>query len=152
MTAIYLYPSLCFFEGTVVSIGRGTDKQFQVYGTPAARVGDFTFTPQPREGAMTPPQQGKLCRGYDLSGTPVDSLRQQSQLNLGYLLDFYKNYPDKAGFFLNTSHFDALAGSGGLKQQIKDGKTEAEIRASWQEGLRRFKAVRKQYLLYYDFE
>ncbi|MCF8281977.1 MAG: DUF1343 domain-containing protein [Bacteroidales bacterium] len=152
MTAIYLYPSLCFFEGTVVSVGRGTDKQFQVFGAPGANVGDFTFTPKPMEGAKKPPQQGKLCRGYDLSGLPLDSLRQQKKLNLGYLLDFYKNYPDKANFFLKTAHFDALAGGPELKQQIVDGKTEAEIRLGWQDGLRRFKLVRKKYLLYYDFE
>ncbi len=152
MTAILLYPSLCFFEGTVVSVGRGTDKQFQVMGAPGATVGNFTFTPQPKEGAKNPPQQGKLCRGYDLSGLSVDKLRQQKQLDLGYLIDFYWNYPDKANFFLKTAHFDALAGGPELKQQIVEGRTEAEIRGGWQEGLRRFKAVRKQYLLYYDFE
>jgi len=152
MTAVLLYPSLCFFEGTVVSVGRGTDKQFQVMGAPGATVGDFTFTPQPRDGATNPPQQGKLCRGHDLSGLPVDTLRQQKQLNLGYLIDFYQSYPDKANFFLKTAHFDALAGSDELKKQIVAGKTEAEIRAGWQDGLRRFRALRKQYLLYYDFE
>lgn len=152
MAAIYLYPSLCFFEGTVVSVGRGTDKQFQVIGAPGATVGDFTFTPKPMEGSKYPPQQGKRCRGYDLSGLPLDSLRQQKKLNLGYLLDFYKNYPDKSNFFLKTAHFDALAGGSKLKQQIKEGKTEAEIRAGWQADLRQFMAVRKKYLLYYDFE
>jgi uncharacterized protein YbbC (DUF1343 family) len=151
-TAILLYPSLCFFEGTVVSVGRGTDKQFQVMGAPGATVGDFTFTPQPREGAKSPPQQGKQCRGFDLSGLPVDSLRQRNMLNISYLLDFYKNYPKKAEFFLKTAHFDALAGSGELKKQIVEGKTEAEIRAGWQAGLRKFKEVRKRYLMYYDFE
>ncbi len=152
MTAIYLYPSLCFFEGTVVSVGRGTDKQFQVYGAPGATVGDFTFTPQPKEGAKTPPQQGKLCRGYDLSGLATDPLRKRNKLNLSYLLDFYRDYPDKENFFLKTAHFDALAGSDLLKKQIMEGKTEAEIRAGWQEGLNRFKEVRKRYLMYYDFE
>ncbi len=152
MTAIYLYPSLCFFEGTVVSLGRGTDKQFQVIGAPAATVGDFTFTSKPMEGAKYPPQEGKLCRGFDLSGLPLDSLRQQKQLDLHYLLNFYKNYPDKANFFLKTAHFDALAGNEELKQQIMDGRNEQEIRASWKAGLQRFKQVRKQYLMYYDFE
>ncbi len=152
MTAILLYPSLCFFEGTVVSVGRGTDKQFQVYGAPGATVGDFTFTPQPREGATNPPQKGKPCRGYDLSGLSVDALRQQKKLNLRYLIEFYNSYPDKGNFFLKTAHFDALAGGTELKQQIIEGKSEAEIRASWQVGLQQFRAVRKQYLLYYDFE
>lgn len=152
MKAILLYPSLCFFEGTVVSVGRGTDKQFQVYGAPGATVGDFTFTPQPREGAANPPQKGKLCRGYDLSSIPVDELRQQNHLNFGYLIDFYRNYPDKANFFLKTAHFDALAGGTELKKQIIEGLSEAEIEASWQIGLQQFRTIRKQYLLYYDFE
>lgn len=152
MTAVLLYPSLCFFEGTVVSVGRGTDKQFQIYGAPGAIEGDFTFTPLPKEGAVNPPQQGKLCRGYDLSGMSVDELRKQNRLNLGYLIDFYRSFPDKSNFFLKTAHFDALAGGAELKQQIIEGKSEAVIRASWQDGLKQFRAVRKKYLLYYDFE
>lgn len=152
MTAIYLYPSLCFFEGTVVSIGRGTDKQFQVIGAPKSTVGDFSFTPVTKEGAVDPPQKGKLCRGFDLSGLPIDSLRRQKNINLNYLIDFYRQYPDKANFFLVTSHFDALAGSGELKKQIIEGKSSAEIRSSWQDDLKRFNAIRKKYLLYYDFE
>ncbi|MBI1227904.1 MAG: DUF1343 domain-containing protein [Bacteroidetes bacterium] len=152
MTAIYLYPSLCFFEGTVVSIGRGTDKQFQAFGAPGATVGDYEFTPQPQIGATNPPQKGKLCRGFDLSGIPIDILQQQKKLDLHYLIDFYKTYPDKPNFFLQTSHFDALAGSTVLKQQIKDGLSEDAIRESWQKDLNEFKVVRKRYLLYYDFE
>jgi uncharacterized protein YbbC (DUF1343 family) len=152
MIAIYLYPSICFFEGTVVSVGRGTDKQFQVIGAPGATVGDFTFTPQPKDGATNPPQKGKLCRGHDLSGIPADTLRQQGRLDLGYLLDFYRHYPDKENFFLKTAHFNALAGSDQLKKQVLAGKTEAEIRASWQPGLAKFKVLRKKYLMYYDFE
>ncbi len=152
MTAVLLYPSLCFFEGTVVSVGRGTEKQFQVIGAPGATVGDFSFTPEPKPGATNPPQQGKKCRGYDLSGLSGDSLRQQKGIDLSFLLKFYREFPDKANFFLKTSHFDALAGSGELKQQIIEGKTEAEIRESWQAGLRIFKEIRKKYLLYVDFE
>jgi uncharacterized protein YbbC (DUF1343 family) len=152
MRSIYLYPSLCFFEGTVVSVGRGTDKQFQVIGAPGATVGDFTFTPQPMEGSKYPPQQGKLCRGFDLTELSIDSLRQRKGLNLAYLIDFYKSYPDKTNFFLKTAHFDALAGGAELKQQIIDGKSEAEIVNSWQDGLRKFRLIRKKYLLYYDFE
>ncbi len=152
MTAILLYPSLCFFEGTVVSVGRGTDKQFQVIGAPGTTVGDYNFTPKPMEGATNPPQKGKACIGYDLSGLSVDSLRQLKKIDLSFLLKFYKDYPDKANFFLKTAHFDALAGSGELKQQIVEGKSESEIRASWQDGLNRFKLLRKQYLLYLDFE
>lgn len=152
MTAIYLYPSLCFFEGTVVSVGRGTNKQFQVMGAPDVKFGDFSFTPEPKEGAIDPPQKGKLCSGFDLSGLPIGSLQQQKHINLDYLIDFYRQYPDKANFFLKTSHFDALAGNGELKKQIMAGKSASEIRDSWQAGLKRFNAIRKKYLLYYDFE
>ncbi|MBI5914355.1 MAG: DUF1343 domain-containing protein [Bacteroidetes bacterium] len=152
MRAIYLYPSLCFFEGTVVSVGRGTGQQFQIYGVPGAVVGDFTFTPQPMEGAKTPPQQGKLCRGFNLTSLKAEDLRQRNSLNLSYLLDFYQKYPDKENFFLKTKHFDNLAGGTALKEQIIAGKTEAEIRQSWQDDLNKFKAMRKHYLLYYDFE
>ncbi|MCC6726702.1 MAG: DUF1343 domain-containing protein, partial [Saprospiraceae bacterium] len=117
MTSVLLYPSICFFEGTEVSVGRGTDKQFQVIGAPDATVGDYTFTPSPKPGATSPPQQGKLCRGYDLSGLSVDSLRQHKKIDLSFLLKFYQDYPDKSKFFLKTAHFDALAGSAELKQQ-----------------------------------
>ncbi len=152
MTAILLYPSLCFFEGTVVSVGRGTSKQFQVIGAPKSNTGDFRFTPQPMEGANEPPQKGKECRGFDLSGLSVDSLFGLKKIDLHYLLEFYNDYPDKANFFLETAHFDALAGSKELKQQIMAGKNEAEIRAGWETGLSHFKEIRKEYLLYYDFE
>lgn len=152
MTAIYLYPSLCFFEGTVVSVGRGTNKQFQIIGAPMATVGDFSFTPQPMEGATSPPHNGIRCKGYDLSNIPLDTLRQLKGIDLSFLLKFYENYPDKENFFLKTSHFDALAGNDVLKQQIKAGKTEAEIRKSWQADLQVFKETRKHYLLYPDFE
>ncbi|MBK8567972.1 MAG: DUF1343 domain-containing protein [Saprospiraceae bacterium] len=152
MRAILLYPSLCFFEGTVVSVGRGTDKQFQVIGAPNASVGDFKFMPQPMEGALNPPQKGKECRGHDLCSLSVDSLFKIKRINLAYLLDFYSSYPDKKHFFLETAHFDALAGSKELKQQIIAGKPEPEIRAGWEAGVKRFKEVRKKYLLYYDFE
>ncbi len=152
LRAILLYPSLCFFEGTVVSIGRGTDKQFQVIGAPKATNGEFKFTPKPMEGAVDPPQKGKECRGFDLSGLSVDSLFAQRRIDLQYLMEFYRNYPDKDGFFLKTAHFDALAGSNELKQQIIAGKTEKEIRAGWETGIKQFKEIRKKYLLYYDFE
>jgi uncharacterized protein YbbC (DUF1343 family) len=152
MRAILLYPSLCFFEGTVVSIGRGTDKQFQVIGAPKATTGDFKFIPRSMEGAADPPQKGKECRGWDFSGISVDSLFGQGRIDLQYLIEFYQNYPDKKGFFLETAHFDALAGSKELKQQIIAGKTEDEIRVGWETGIKSFKEIRKKYLLYYDFE
>lgn len=152
MNAIYLYPSICFFEGTNVSLGRGTNKQFQVYGSPGFPKGDYEFTPVPMPGAKTPPLQGQLCRGYDLSGVSADSLRAEARINLSYVLDFYKSFPNKDKFFLENLFFDKLAGSDQLRKQIIAGKTEAEIRASWQADLAAFKVIRKKYLLYPDFE
>jgi len=151
MRSVYLYPSLCFFEGTVVSVGRGTDKQFQVYGASGLKIGGYFFTPQPNAGSKYPPQQGQQCRGYDLSGLSAATL-QSAKLNLGYLLGAYRNYPDKEHFFLPTFYFDKLAGSAQLREQILAGLDEAAIRASWQPGLDSFKIIRKKYLLYQDFE
>jgi uncharacterized protein YbbC (DUF1343 family) len=151
MRSVYLYPSLCFFEGTVVSVGRGTDKQFQVYGAPGLEAGDYFFTPQPNAGSKYPPQQGQRCRGFDLSGLPEDKL-QAAGLSINYLLEAYRAYPDKEHFFLPTLYFDKLAGSAGLRQQIQEGLGEQEIRASWQPGLDSFKIIRRKYLLYEDFE
>lgn len=150
--AILLYPSLCFFEGVNASIGRGTNKQFQIYGSPGFPKGDFTFTPEPMEGSTNPPLKGQLCRGYDLTYLSPDSIWQERRINLSYLLDFYKNFPDKNNFFLKTLYIDKLAGTTELRNQIIADKTEEEIRQSWQPGLKAFKKIRKKYLLYKDFE
>jgi uncharacterized protein YbbC (DUF1343 family) len=150
--AILLYPSLCLFEGVAASIGRGTDKQFQIYGSPGFPKGDFAFTPVPKEGSVNPPLKGQLCRGYDLTYLSPDSIRQERRINLKYVLDFYKNFPNKDSFFLKTLYFDKLAGTTQLREQIIAGKTEAEIRKTWQAGLEKFKIGRKKYLLYADFE
>ncbi len=152
MHAIYLYPSLCFFEGTNVSVGRGTDKQFQVYGAPDFPLGNYSFTPMPKDGAKNPPLEGQLCKGFDLSDIKISDLQQRKRLNLSYLIDFYKNYPNKNGFFLKNLFFNKLAGNSTLRQQIIEGKSEAEIRESWKAGLENFKKMRKKYLLYKDFE
>lgn len=151
MRAIYLYPSTCFFEGTVASEGRGTNDQFQVYGHPDFPDGDYTFTPVSMPGAKSPKLEGKLCRGHSLVSRAPEDIRAEGRLNFSYLLAFYRNFPDKGNFFL-VSHFDRLAGSDMLRHQIIDGKSEAEIRQSWQEGLAVFKKVRRRYLLYDDFE
>lgn len=150
--AILLYPSICFFEGVLASIGRGTDKQFQIYGSPGFPKGDFTFTPVPKEGSTNPPLQGQLCRGYDLTSISPDSIWQERRINLKYILDFYNNFPKKDSFFLKTLYIDKLAGTKQFREQIIAGKTEAEIRATWQPGLQKFKIIRKKYLLYKDFE
>lgn len=152
MHSIYLYPSLCFFEGTVASLGRGTTKQFQVIGHPDYPAGDYTFTPVPRPGALQPRLEGQECRGYDLSALPLEELQQQRRIDLSYLVDFYRNFPDQQNFFLENLWVDKLAGTPTLRAQIVAGASEEEIRAGWQEELEAFRARRRSYLLYPDQE
>ena len=139
--AINLYPSLCFFEGTNVSVGRGTDKQFQIYGSPYLPKGNFSFTPAPNEGAKDPVYNGKTCYGKDLT-----RIERINKLELKWLMDAYNTTEDKSKFF--NTFFTKLAGTKQLQEQIEAGKTEDEIRKSWQEGLTQFKKMRKQYLIY----
>ncbi len=150
MGSIYLYPSLCLFEGTLISIGRGTDKPFQIVGHPDIKSDRYSFTPKPTEGAKHPKLEGKKCFGYDLSGFGKDYIKNKPKINLYWLMDIYKNYPDKENFF--GSSFNRLAGTDKLQQQIKNGVNEQDIYKSWQEGLKQFKQIRKKYLLYKDFE
>lgn len=146
--SIYLYPSLCFFEGTVVSVGRGTDTQFQVYGHPGAPIGDYYFTPKPMPGAKHPKLEGQRCRGFSLAGIPPDSIRQEAHLNLAYLIDFYQAFPDKSNFFLKTHFIDKLAGTDALRKAIIAGQSVKEIRATWAADLAAYQKTRKKYLLY----
>ena len=141
--SIALYPSLCFFEGTNVSVGRGTNKQFQVFGSPDLDKNyfKFSFTPQPNEGAKTPPQEGKLCYGRDLSQLDV-----KPGLNLEYLIEAYSNTANKSKFF--NSFFVKLAGTAKLQEQIEKGLSEKDIKATWSKGLEDFKQVRTKYILY----
>ena len=142
--AINLYTSLCFFEGTNVSMGRGTEKQFQIYGSPFLKNMDFTFTPKPNEGAKDPVHNGVKCFGEDLSThTAIDGL------SLQWLLKAYKNTDNKEKFFNNF--FIKLAGTDKLQKQIEKGLTEKEIRESWKAGIEDFKNKRKKYLIYSDF-
>lgn len=143
-TAIRLYPSLCFFEGTVVSVGRGTEFPFQVYGAPAKELGPFSFVPQPVTGAAEPPHKGVRCHGYDLR---TEALNRG--LTLQYLIDAYKQYPNKEAFF-KEDFFNKLAGTNQLIKDIKAGKTEDQIRESWQPALEQYRAMRQKYLLYPD--
>lgn len=152
MRAIYLYPSICFFEGTVASEGRGTPNQFQVYGHPDFPKGDYTFTPVSMFGAKSPKLEGKLCHGFSLMDEKPEDIRAEARINLSYLIDFYRDFPDKNNFFLENKFFDKLAGSAQLREQVIAGKSEPEIRKSWQEGLTAFKKNRRKYLLYDDFE
>lgn len=143
-TAINLYTSLCFFEGTNVSMGRGTNKQFQIYGSPYLKNMDFTFTPKPNEGAKDPVHNGVKCYGEDLSvHTTIDGL------SLQWLLKAYQNTDNKEKFFNNF--FIKLAGTDQLQKQIEKGLSENEIKKSWQTDLERFKKTREKYLLYSDF-
>ena len=147
--SVRLYTSLCLFEGTDVSVGRGTDWPFQVLGYPDTVFGDFTFTPGVRPGmAAHVEQQDKLCYGLDLR-----ELGPQSQVfTLKYLIDFYRKAPFKDKFFSRPEFFDKLAGTDELRKQIIAGQTEKQIRASWADDLAVYKAMRKHYLLYPDFE
>ena len=141
--SINLYASLCFFEGANVSLGRGTEKQFQIYGSPFLPESefDFSFTPQPNFGAKDPVYNGKLCFGEDLT-----EIKKVQRLELKWLLKAYENTTDKTVFF--NDFFTKLAGTKKLQEQIEAGMTEKEIRKTWQEGLEQFKEVRKKYLIY----
>lgn len=152
MNAIYWYPSTCFFEGTNLSEGRGTDKPFQIFGAPSLPKNMFAFTPVSKPGATSPKLLNQLCYGWNVSDKkPVDT-----RLDLQYLIEAYKLFPDKDNFFIKPKNgdyfFNKLAGNTILMQQIKQGKTEGDIRASWQPALEKFRQIRKKYLLYTDFE
>jgi uncharacterized protein YbbC (DUF1343 family) len=146
MSAIYWYPSLGWFEGTKLSVGRGTAMPFQVLGHPDYQS-DFSFTPQAVTGALNPPFKGKQCFGWNLQLPESTILAQvNGQIQLKYLLQAYQEFPDKAHFF--TPFFYKLAGTALLRQQVESGFSESAIRASWQPELTKFKLIRKKYLLY----
>jgi uncharacterized protein YbbC (DUF1343 family) len=139
--AINLYASLCFFEGTNVSVGRGTEKQFQIYGSPYLDKGNFSFTPQPNEGAKDPTYKGETCYGEDLT-----QIKPVNKLELKWLMKAYAETTDKSKFF--NAFFTKLAGTKKLQEQIEKGVSENNIRASWQKGLTDFKEMRSKYLIY----
>lgn len=140
--AVRLYPSICFFEGTVLSLGRGTEFPFQVVGHPDLKNFPFQFTPLTIEGvAKNPPQENRLCYGIDLREVPIPK-----KIELHYLIDMYKAFPDKEKFFI--PFFERLAGNATLQQQIKDGLTEEQIRQTWQKDLDIYREMRKKYVLY----
>jgi uncharacterized protein YbbC (DUF1343 family) len=141
--SINLYPSICFFEGTPLSEGRGTAMQFQVFGSPELpqQHFPFSFTPMPNEGAKSPKFNGQVCYGKDLREAP-----RQEQLNLSWLIGAYAHYPKKESFF--TNFFTTLAGTKKLQQAIEKGVSETEIRASWQKGLEAYDSMRRNYMIY----
>lgn len=149
MQSIYLYPSTCFIEGTVMSEGRGTDKPFLYIGHPDLPKNLFCFIPKPNAGAKSSKCFYQKCYGWDLSGTIPEVLKKvDGKIQLKYLLDAYKLFPGKDSFFLKNNFISRLAGNDELSKQVKEGKTEAEIKASWEPALSNFKAIRKKYLLY----
>ncbi len=148
MLSIYLYPSMCYFEGTTVSLGRGTDWPFQVYGHPDMVGYDFEFTPTSRPGAKTPPQMDKLCHGMDLHNLDPEEVIAQG-INLNYIIDAYRNLT--AGghqFYLKSNFFDLLMGTTRVREMIAQGMSAEEIKATWQGDVELFKVQRKPYLLY----
>lgn len=159
--SIYWYPSTCYFEGTALSEGRGTDKPFQIFGHPTLPNNLFSFTPTSREGAKSPKLMNQLCYGWNLAGTKEDVLEKSGKrIQLSYLLNAYKLFPDKSKFFLTSKtdpkpedfFFNKLSGNATLMQQIIEGKSESDIRKSWEPGLNAFKVIRKRYLIYEDFQ
>ena len=150
--SVYWYPSTCFFEATILSEGRGTDKPFQIFGHPSLPDTLYSFTPRSKEGAKDPKLKDQLCYGWNLSATPHQALLSlNNKIQLKWLLQAYKLFSQKDKFFLSTAAFNRLAGNDLLMQQIIDGKSEEEIRKSWEPALSNFKTIRKKYLLYNDF-
>lgn len=149
--AVFLYPSLCFFEGTAISIGRGTDFPFQVFGHPDLSGFPFGFTPVKTAGASKPKLEGELCFGKDLRPFAEDFNEQQPyRINLEWIIEAYQNFPEKSKFFNN--YFDKLAGNSTLREQIEAGSTAEQIRESWAAELDIYKKIRIKYLLYPDFK
>lgn len=144
--SVYLYPSLCLFEGTVVSIGRGTETPFTIYGHPDFYAGSYAFTPESRPGAKYPKLEGVQCNGQNLSGYAENYMEVNDHLNLQWLISAYKDIGNDSSFFI--PYFEKLAGTAKLREQIIEGLTEAEIKAGWQDDLKKFKLIRKKYLLY----
>jgi uncharacterized protein YbbC (DUF1343 family) len=145
-TSVYLYPSICFFEGTNVSLGRGTSFPFQVFGSPDLPDRGFSFIPQSVPGAKNPPLLGVKCFGTDLRDAVKKKLVPKPELNLDWVIAAYNEFPNKDKFFI--PYFDVLAGGPGLREQIQKGMTAGQIRETWKEGLERFAKIREKYLLY----
>ncbi|MFT4683237.1 MAG: hypothetical protein ACI923_002233 [Flavobacteriales bacterium] len=149
--AIYLYPSLCLFEPTKVSIGRGTEHPFEVIGHPKHEFGSYTFTPEDQPGkSMNPKYEGEECRGQILTNFGEFYFTSHRSMYLEWLVAMYEFYPDKTTFFTSADFFDKLAGTSTLRKQLEQGKTAAEIQESWQAGLMEFRSQRLPYLLYPD--
>lgn len=145
MLAIYLYPSTCYFEATPVSLGRGTDRPFEIYGHPDMKGRSFSFTPRSMAGAKNPPQKDQLCHGVDLGGMSEEEAIAQG-INLEYIIDAYRDLGLGDKFFRNF--FELLIGRGDIRGMIEAGKSADEIKATWAGDVARFKDQRRKYLLY----
>ena len=145
MKAVYLYPSICYFEATPVSLGRGTQLPFQVYGHPNMTGYNYSFTPQSTSGAKNPPQLGRLCHGVDLSELSEEEIRKKG-VDLSYLIDAYQNLNMDDYFF--RPFFERLIGTDYVRKMIEQGKDADEIKAMWKEDVEKFKVQRRPYLLY----
>lgn len=148
MQAIYLYPSLCYFEGTSVSVGRGTECPFQIYGHPDFKNGDVEFTPRQKSGARSPLHEGRVCRGWDLRGVEADSLIAEG-IDLRYLVEAYNELGLGNDFFV-SNFFEKLVGVGYVREMILAGFSAEQIEAAWKPEVERFKQQRKPYLIYED--
>ncbi len=146
--AVYLYPSLGLFEGTVINVGRGTDFPFEVFGHPKLKNAGYEYTPTSKPGARNPPHKGQICYGIDLRQYP-DSTEWNHQFSLRWLIFAYNNVPDKKNFF--NAFFTNLAGTPTLRILIESGMKEEDIRKTWTAKLDEFKLIRRKYLLYDDF-
>lgn len=149
MNSIYLYPSLCFFEGTVVSVGRGTKRPFEIAGHPKFSKGSYTFVPQPIKGVSdNPPLKGQECKGI-YYGAMAETIKNHKRLELQWLLDFYNDLQLSDKFF--TSYFEKLAGTNALRRQIMQKMKYSRIRESWKPEIDKYMKIRSKYLLYPDF-
>lgn len=147
--SVYLYPTLCLFEGTIISVGRGTDHPFQVIGHPEFHIGSFSFTPESLPGkSVNPKYEGEQCYGLSLKGFAGNFENNRYHFNLSYLIDMHDYFRDEDFF---NPYFDKLAGTATLRKQIEEGKTQKEIRQSWQNAIKKYLKIREKYLLYPDF-
>ncbi len=157
MQSIYLYPHLCFFEGTPVSIGRGTDQPFSIIGYPNNSASTYSFTPKSKEGAKYPKHENKICKGENLSTLDFETLQSINDLDLSYLLKYHNYFKSgviqaKEPFFNKNMFIDKLFGTDLVRKMISQGKTESAIKEAYLEDLMEYKLKRKKYLLYTDFE
>ncbi|MCC6815442.1 MAG: DUF1343 domain-containing protein [Saprospiraceae bacterium] len=146
--SILLYPSICLLEGTIVSLGRGTEFPFQIYGHPDFITYDTIFTPRSIKGAKNPPLLNQVCKGFSLQKCPLDILRIKDSIDLSYIIKSYEELGEREDFFLKNGFIDLLIGNKNFKNQIISNTDPAMIRKSWKDGIIKFKEKRERYLLY----